>query len=530
MAAVAGWTITTVPLLVDGTLSAGDGGKRILIFNTSKCGANGNSPAGNLCVNSVVAAGSWNIDLSIFRATVSPALFTSNFGTNPAADTAAMQAALATGRHVYIPGNFTATGPMTCSTNGQEVEGAGRRTTNITVPSTFPTSAQGVFIDTVSEPGCVFHDFSATFAEPDTVGGQPISASSAIKFPPLIYAEGMTRVRVSRLGCYVAWVCFDFKGNAGGAVFDDVESSALFISYDIDGAQDTIRIFKPHDFLFAMTANQQALVNANHKAFRVGRADDLQIVGGLAITGLIFDFHAGNDGNGTCSSTSITDFSFDTFQSGIKMSCGNVEISGGYFGSAKYDPQMVNMTGGHLTISHPRFISHGGIEASSSTSFMLVNGSGQNTAPSLTAGAVTCAAYSYCGFPVLDINNAPFVSNIDAPMLILYAGQVILDHNQFRQAWNAAQGAPGTFTSLSYSKFYVAKASGTGALSAGLIAQGNWAVRPPAGATGTLIGATSSSDDENSRWSGNAAPGWGIVDPTTGAGASGAFLGSYGPN
>ena len=131
MGAVAAFATTAFPLEVDGTTTAGDGGRRKMTFDSANpCGAGGHPAAdGYTCVNStVVTTGSWNIDWGSVNYTANPVLYGAKFlgGTTSSADTAALQAALSSGqRRVRVPalgGNLVLSACLNITLNGQLID------------------------------------------------------------------------------------------------------------------------------------------------------------------------------------------------------------------------------------------------------------------------------------------------------------------------------------------------------------------------------------------------------------------------
>ena len=64
---------------------------------------------------------------------------------------------------------------------------------------------------------------------------------------------------MEHMGCYLATVCVDMKGNSGGAMVDDLQFSAFEVGIDIDGSLDTVRITDPHWWPFFLSSQQQKL-------------------------------------------------------------------------------------------------------------------------------------------------------------------------------------------------------------------------------------------------------------------------------
>ena len=350
MAGVAGWTITSVPLEVDGTVVAGDGGRRRMTFDpTNLCSAAGHPAAdGFTCVNSTaLGAGSWNIDWSsVPRREATPALFEN--ATSATDDTAAIRAAIATGQHVYLPyigRSYVVSSDVAQSMSGQVIEADSRIEAGGTDSPTIFVNAtggftKGVFVSTAAEPGPTYRNLSILFAQPDPGTGAN-AYQNLRQYVPAFISQNVSRTRYEKVGCYLAWSCIDQRG-AGGWYIDDMQMSSFSPSGAIliDAALDTVRIHNLHSWVFSETANMQAIngaVGASYRplALNIGRVDGLYVDDSLFYIALGAYIQPGSFGNAQQGSLgngfgSFTNCDFDTY-GGVYQSAGDWHYLGDDF-------------------------------------------------------------------------------------------------------------------------------------------------------------------------------------------------------
>ena len=262
-------------------------------------------------------------------------------------DTAAFQAAIDTGHTVYAPalgGQCHITHALVMRTPGQIFHGDGRARTKIAIDPGF--TGEGVFVAKTGEPGPVWRDFSVSFAQPDTD-----ERAKLTRYPPAFSALNTPRFEMEHLGCYVATMCVDMKGNSGGATIADLQMSAFEVGIDIDGSLDTVRVIDPHWWPFSLSQGQQTIFmdQGSHRciALNVGRIDDLVVRGGLFLGGLAIHVFQGKSGSafGTIDGTD-----FDS-TSGIAAEAGFLQIAAVAFTLGTKGAQAIVTTGGEVTIA-----------------------------------------------------------------------------------------------------------------------------------------------------------------------------------
>ena len=203
-----------------------------------------------------------------------------NYGADPTGvldSTAAIRAAVATGRRVYIPrGQYTITDAITIST-GQIVEGDGPRATLLTIPPGFNMSALGVFVLATStkEQDVEIRDLWIRFSQPDFAG---MARANITQYPAAINTVSGNRAKFINLQITNAWTGIVFDG--GGAGFlDRVEISAYSIGLSFAATTpvlDITHISNFHFWNFDMTANQSAVAwDGVTTAAQIGRIDGL---------------------------------------------------------------------------------------------------------------------------------------------------------------------------------------------------------------------------------------------------------------
>ena len=267
-------------------------------------------------------------------------------------DTAAIQAALNTGKAVHIPvGTYKVTNALTCSTPGQSIFGDGRTATVISIPATFNLSALGVFVCTSGEHGPQWQNLRIIFAQPDTA-----SRAALIAYPPAIYAQATPRFTVIDCSIVNAIVGIDMKLNSGGATVELLEMSAYSIGIDIDGSLDSVKISKFHYWPFGLTANQQIIFqDTNNIGLKSGRCDDINISGCLFwCGGKQMYFFNSITGIGGTTFGNIVNTDFDN-QGSIVIDGGNLNISNCFFTIGVNYVQALKVTNGFVRVSNCQF-------------------------------------------------------------------------------------------------------------------------------------------------------------------------------
>jgi hypothetical protein len=265
-------------------------------------------------------------------------------------DSAALQAALSTGQHVYIPtGDYLINSPLTFTQAGQMISGDGRTQSRLLINSTFNIAAQGVLIFACGEEGPQLQDFGMVFAQPDTSDWSQLT-----QYPVAIYAVNTPRFTIESLKITKGINGIDMTGNCGGAFIELLEMSVFGTGITIDGSLDTVRVNEFHFWCFDMTQGQTGIFFGVAKAMDVGRVDSLIIHEFLNISSLGLNLRSGATGDPW---VYMSDSGFDTFN-GIRMSAGSLQIANSYITLAG-TPTLrgVHQTGGNLQFANCYFAS-----------------------------------------------------------------------------------------------------------------------------------------------------------------------------
>ena len=265
-------------------------------------------------------------------------------------DSAAIQAALSSGQHVYIPtGYYLINSPLTFKQAGQMVSGDGRNQSRLIVNPTFDLSVQGVLIFASGEEGPQLEDFGIYFDQPDTS-----DRNALIQYPVAIYAVNTARFTLTSLKITNAMNGIDMTGNCGGAFINLLEMSAYGTGIHIDGSLDTVRINQFHFWCFGMSPNQCNIFFGSAQALNIGRVDGLMLSEFLNISSLGINMYRSALGDPW---VYMSDSGFDTFN-GIRMSAGSLQVVNSYITLAG-TPALrgVHQTGGILQFTNCYFIS-----------------------------------------------------------------------------------------------------------------------------------------------------------------------------
>ena len=291
-----------------------------------------------------------------------------DYGADPTgavSSVAAFNAALVANDNVFIPPGTYLIDDAVSIGLGKRLYGTGRRKTILHMPSTFNASALGALAFTGGADAGEISDLSIIQDQPDSV--------TPTAYPPCIYAQGAARFSLHRLRLPAVYVGIDMKGNAGGAVLDDIELSPLSIGIDIDGSLDTVKISKLHLWPFGgvgsglLTANQRTAYDAAY-GVKSARCDGLSISDSLfyEMANALYMYNSAN--GSTIAQMSNSGFDGD---GGMKMlTTGSMQMVGGYFTNSSGAGNWLNMTGGDIVLSGVRLIANatftgnGGIDAS----------------------------------------------------------------------------------------------------------------------------------------------------------------------
>ena len=163
-------------------------------------------------------------------------------GDGVANDTAAIQAAVATGKRVYMPRPSVAyrvTNAINCTTQGQVIEGDGKGVTIIAVGNDFNLGALGVFVMPGGPwvPGPQFRDFQINFAQPDTA-----TYASLVAYPVAFYAQGIARATWHGIKINAAMKGIDLRLNGAGTSITDCELCCFDWHIYLDGEADSVTV------------------------------------------------------------------------------------------------------------------------------------------------------------------------------------------------------------------------------------------------------------------------------------------------
>ena len=269
-------------------------------------------------------------------------------GNGVANDTAAVQAAINTGKRVYVPtGTYRLSTALVFNTPGQMMSGDGRTGTIFLVDNinySFNLGATGVFVFSTGEPGPQLDNLQIKFVQPTTS-----NRASLIAYPPAIYAQNIPRFSIYNCRIVQGMTGIDMRQNSGGATIDGLEMSCYSYGVRIDGSLDSVRIIRLQYWPFdiAGTANESIYFDANNRGVESGRCDDLKIEDCLFINGgiqLSLISTASGTTFGVCSNTD-----FDTYGY-VNMAGGQMSFVNCYWtiGNANY--QAIVVSGGILRV------------------------------------------------------------------------------------------------------------------------------------------------------------------------------------
>ena len=268
-------------------------------------------------------------------------------------DTAAFQAAVNTGKRVYVPtGQYRLSNAINFATPGQMIEGDGRTKSvfyidNITY--SFNMNAAGVFVFTSGEPGPSIRDIGIQFEQPDTA-----VRANLVNYPPAIYARSTPRFQLLNMKISRAITGVDMQGNSGGATIQGMEMSAFGLGINIDGSLDTVRIDSLQYWPFDLSGNQSSIFfDSSNLGINCGRCDDLKISRCLFINGgTQVNFFNGTFGPLTGPAFgAITDTDFDN-QAALRMNQtgGIIAVTDCYFTIGDANDQPIVLQSGSLKV------------------------------------------------------------------------------------------------------------------------------------------------------------------------------------
>ena len=299
-------------------------------------------------------------------------------GDGTSDDTAAINAALATGRNVVFgPGRFRVTGAITTGGTYQRIVGAGRRVTVIDVEGGFDLSASGVIA--IAHPGCEVSDLSIEFDQSAATG-----RASLVAYPWAVHVgDQKTRVRLAHLRLERAYNGVFLDGNAGGAILEDIECGALNVGFKADGCKDTVEFRNcrvwPYGFATDLTlmgpdkSTTGIYQDGNTIGFHLGKVDDLMMVGCTVLKVPVVTF-AGVGGDGSYGK--IVGLGLDNYGAHFLHQEGRLNLSAFYSGgdadTVPDDFHIRVRAGAELYASVFRF----GMNGTSSAPLVSVEGAG----------------------------------------------------------------------------------------------------------------------------------------------------------
>jgi hypothetical protein len=301
-------------------------------------------------------------------------------GNGSTDDTAAIQNAINTNKHVYFPtGTYRITDSLNIGTQGQMFTGDGQRRSVIYVDGSFNMSATGVIV--FGDGDIELHNLWIRFYQPDTN-----NRGSLISYPVAIYAYNRAGFKINSCSITNATNGINMTGNCGQAQIEDLAMSAYYTGISIDGSLDTIRVNKYHFWNFEMTGNQASIFYTSPtRGFDVGRVDGLFIQQYLNISNLGMNMYQGASGPPW---VYITDSGFDTFN-GIYQLAGSLQVVNSYITNAAsggYSAIYVNANNQFTQFTNCEFF------AGPSNGGSMINFNGADASLTLT----NCYFNNYC--------------------------------------------------------------------------------------------------------------------------------------
>lgn len=273
-------------------------------------------------------------------------------GNGTTDDRAAIQAAIDTGKHVYMPtGTYRIGSTLGLYYTGQIISGDGRTNTVLIADYTqgWDTNSTSILYMAPSEPGASIRDLGVKCVQPDTA-----TRGSLYAYPVVLNAKNCPRFQVINCKFTNAMYGIDMRGNSGGATIEGLEMSCYTLGIQIDGSLDTVRVNKLQYWPFDMTGNQSSIFfDSSNKGMQVGRCDDLKVNQCLFINGGIqIDFIDGTYGpaTGACFGC-ISDTDFDNNASlRMNQTGGIIAIQDCFFTIGVSTQQPIVLQSGNLKV------------------------------------------------------------------------------------------------------------------------------------------------------------------------------------
>lgn len=289
---------------------------------------------------------------------------------------------------VRLPAGNMLISDMISYGEGRKLSGAGRHLTRIYANDGFNLAADGWIKFTTSvQSGPELEDI--TFIAQD----QPDSALlvSYVAYPPVIHAVDKPRCAVRRCRMIEVYDGIDMTGNSGGWVIDDLELCMFNVGIDINGSLDSTKISKLHiwpfaaDLINALGTNKRT-VFADAYGIRSGKNDDFKLSDSLifSVRKGIYCFKGATAVDYTWGA--LTNVDFDDRGGIVIVNDGRLSFTGGVMSQGKADAQLVNMSGGTLSIDGVQFSQNIATSPAKNGMIEISNGASLRLGPGNTYG------------------------------------------------------------------------------------------------------------------------------------------------
>ena len=207
--------------------------------------------------------------------------------TNTTDSSAAINAAIATGKTVLVPTGSFHTTHMLPLQPGQQMQCMGRTVSQITVGPDFSPTDPGVIELASTETGAGIHNCGITLAQSSlqplrsgfrtlaqgcTLDSGAMPGSGCI-YPPAIYAPNASRFQVDHVRISGAWDGLSAPGNPGGFWINDLEVGALDVGVQWDGGLDACHVHGLHIWPFGFNGYTPVYSDGNNIGAKIGRCD-----------------------------------------------------------------------------------------------------------------------------------------------------------------------------------------------------------------------------------------------------------------
>jgi Pectate lyase superfamily protein len=285
--------------------------------------------------------------------------------TGAADSAAAITAALATGKNVWLPkGTYHVRSQLTV-TGGQVLYGDGRGLTTITVSDDFSTTNTGVISLTGREQSAPeVRDLDMAFTQP----ASPVSRASfatlagggtnstGVKYPPAIIITSANRFKLSNLRVSTAWdgIINASTNTIGGFFIRDIEMCAFNCGLSLDRCFDFGHVSGYHFWDFGCTNAQFTNVYADGNTYAARFGDNGEVDG---INVVDFDSFRGRVSITSANSwMNFANLQMDGHGATLEVSNGQwIQISNPYFtgnATGANTNSQVTVTGGSVFITN----------------------------------------------------------------------------------------------------------------------------------------------------------------------------------